>query len=124
MPDAPILLTLDKPREVKWTLRAQMRLASLPRPPSYADLANPHRVLYAVSAFIWAALVDRSGPYADPEDVAEALDTEERGTAAYQAIVAMLMAAGIIAAKKKAGSMTPPAGAGRGPSSSSASAPR
>ena len=91
MPPAnPIRLTLDRPREVRWTKRAEARNASLPRPVSFAQLARGKKRLFVLCALVWSALVDRDHDYESPEDLAEFFTTEEQQVAALAAIRAML----------------------------------
>lgn len=93
----PILVTLDKPREIKWTHRADARLGSLDRPPILRDLAhkNPRRGYYAMLAFLWAALVERHD-FAEPDVLADYLGTTEQQTKAFESLRLALVEAGII----------------------------
>lgn len=116
----PILITLDRPRAVRWTQRAMARNASLPRPASFAGLANGRRRLYVVSALLWAALVDREHEFAEPEDLAEYLQTPEQEMSAITAIRAMVAEA---FPEKKSPPSSASSVTGLSPSSSSASSP-
>lgn len=80
-------VTLDKPYEVKWTRRAQARLESLERPPSFTDLGRKSKKpFYALCAFVWASLVERAHRFDTPEDVADYLDTPDKVASATRAI--------------------------------------
>lgn len=75
---------------LKWTDRAEARLSSLDRPPTFADLRRPKRCYYAMCAIIWASIVERGHPYLEPEDLAESLKTQEQIAMATNAIGMML----------------------------------
>lgn len=77
---APILITLDAPRELRWGPRARIRLDSLPQRPNRPGL-------YQMAALVWAMLVDSTG-FAAPEDLGEYLATKEQIKAAGAAILA------------------------------------
>lgn len=119
-PDATIEVLLDRKRAIRWTKRAEARNSSLARPASFAHLGNRQRRLYTVCALLWAALVDRDADFAEPEDLAEYLTTEEQQVEAFKAL--RLMVEQAFPQKK-----TPPSAApsvnGQEPSSSSASSP-
>lgn len=93
-------LTLDRERTLKWTMRTEFKLGSLPRPPSLADLdgKNLHRAFHSLCCHVWACLHDADAP-ASPEDVAEFLAAPEQQTAAITALYDTLVEAGRI--KKK-----------------------
>lgn len=119
-PAHPIKLTLDRPRELRWTKRAEARNASLPRPVSFGQLARGRRRLYVLCALLWAALVDREHEFAEPEDLAEFLTTEEQQVAALSAIRAMVDEAFPEKKSPPSAASSPP---GPAPSSNAASAP-
>lgn len=77
---APVLLTLDRPRELRWGARAQIRLDSLPHRPS-------RRGLYQLAALVWSMLVDSEG-FAAPEDLGDYLGTAEQIKSAGTAVLA------------------------------------
>lgn len=121
MPPAnPIRITLDRPREIRWTKRAEARNASLPRPVSFSGLARGNKRLFVLCALVWSALVERDHDFEAPEDLADFFTTEDQQVAALAAIAAMLNEA---FPEKK----SPPSDAssplGPAPSSSAASAP-
>ncbi len=101
MPTELITVTLDRPRTIRWTNRAEARLGSLDRPPEFRDLAHKsgHKAFYALCAFVWAALVERD--LSDWEQVAESLGTPEAKDAAFKALYDSLLAAGVFEQKKK-----------------------
>lgn len=113
-------LTLDRPRALKWSHRADARLGSLAKPPDFGDLVhtNRRRAFYALAAHVWAALVDRDTPFADYEDVAERLITPEQQGAAFEALLSALIEAGIVAEKKTRHNAAPGSASGPGASSS------
>lgn len=117
---ASTTLTLDRPRALKWSHRADARLGSLAKPPDFGDLVhtNRRRAFYALAAHVWAALVDRDTPFADYEDIAERLTTPEQQGAAFEALLAALIEAGIVAEKKTKPAAAPDSASGRGESSS------
>jgi len=120
-PTAPVMVVLDRPRPLRWTTRAEIRLASLDRPPAFADLAKPRRMAYAVAAHLWAALDESGQPFAVPEDLSVHLDTPEKFNAAFDALVRALRAAGVIADEKKTSAPATIVST-NGPSASSSSA--
>lgn len=77
--------------------------------------------LYAVSALLWAALVDKDHDFELPEDLSEYLKTEAQQTAALKAITAMLQEA---YPEKKTQNIENDSKNGRDASSSSASGPQ
>lgn len=89
-PANTIKVQLDRPREVRWTKRAEARNASLPRPVLFAHLARGRNRLYALCAIVWSALVDRDHEFESPEDLAEFLSNEEQQLAALRAITLMI----------------------------------
>jgi hypothetical protein len=117
-----IKVSLDKPRAIRWTHRAEFTLGSITRPPTYTDLAhsNPHRAFYALCVFVWAALVEQEHPFAAPSDLAPHLESVESQQKAFAALVQALRDAGVLEQKK-----TPETASGfeAGPSPSSSSAP-
>jgi hypothetical protein len=121
-PADSIVVVLDKPRALRWTHRAEFKLGSLERPPTYVDLAqdNPHRQFYALCVFVWAALTDRDHPFVTADDIAPYLEKIEAQSAAFKAVVESLRAAGILAQKKTSESNGDSAS---GPSASSSSEP-
>lgn len=90
MESQPILITLDKERQIRWTNRAQARNSSLPRPVQFVHMARGKNRLYAMCALIWCGLVDRAHDFEEPEDIADFLQTPEQQSAALQAILAMI----------------------------------
>lgn len=126
MDAVPILITLDRPRRVRWTNRAEARNSSLPRPASFTQLARGRNRLYALCAILWSALVDRDHPFEEPEDLAEHLGTAEQQLAAIEAVRAMLEEAYPEQKKSEAGVTSPGAsgsGSTSGPGPSSSAAP-
>jgi hypothetical protein len=89
MTSQPITVTLDRPREVRWTMRAQARMASLARPVTFASVARKKNALYAVLALIWASLVDRDHEFDAPEDLAEFFKTDEQQSNAIKVLLAV-----------------------------------
>jgi len=114
----PILVKLDRPREVKWTMRAQARNASLPRPATFGGLQKSRNRLYVLCALIWAALVERDHEFIEPEDLAEHFKTAEQQLAGLKVITAMIDQA---FPQKK--SEPAPAPSPRGPSPAARSGP-
>ena len=108
----PILLTLDQPREIRWSLRAEARLSSVGLDFATAvSRLNRRQGLYALCALVWAALVDRDQPFATPEDLAEHLPGPTEQTAALAALRTAATAAGLLkeAPKKNAPGVSKPA---------------
>lgn len=89
-PAITITVLLDRPRQIRWTMRAQARNASLARPVSFATLGKRRNSLYALTAIIWASLVDKDHEFEAPEDLAEYLQTEAQQLAALKAIGSMI----------------------------------
>lgn len=83
----------DHAYELRWCDRADARLSSLERPPSFADLSHKKRSYYALCAIIWASIVERNHRFIDPEDLAEYLSTREQVATAMAAVQAMLVEA-------------------------------
>lgn len=120
MPPAnPIKVQLDRPREVRWTKRAEARNASLPHPVRFAGLARGRNRLYVLCAIIWSALVDRDHEFEAPEDIAEFFSTEQQQLDGLAAITRMIEEA--FPEKKSPGSADS-LPTGPAPSSSAASA--
>lgn len=119
-PAEPILITLDRPRPVRWTARARARNASLPRPADFSGLARGKNRLYVLAALLWAALVERDHGFAEPEDLAEHLETPEQQIAAFKVIEALIAEA---FPEKKSPMSAAPSPTGPSPSSSSAPTP-
>ena len=71
---AASLTIAGKEWPLRWSLLAQCRLQSLPSVPSFADLSGPRSVLVATQ-FAWAML-PKAAPFANPEQLAEALDAQ------------------------------------------------
>jgi hypothetical protein len=123
----PTPITLDRARRIRWDLRAESRLGSLDRPPAYRELAsrNPRRALYALCAHVWAALVAADAEdFSSFEDVAAQLEKKEVQVAAFEALIAALRLAGVLADEKKTpepSAVPPPSSVG--PSISSNAAP-
>lgn len=120
VPGEPILITLDRPRPVRWTARAQARNASLERPASFAGLGRGKHRLFALCALLWASLTERDHGFAEPEDLAEFLTTEEQQLAALKVISALVADA---YPEKKSPPSAAPSPTGPSPSSTSASPP-
>lgn len=116
----PIVVTLDRPRQIKWTTRAEARNSSLPRPVKFEALSKGDRRLYAVCAILWAALVDRDHEFDSPEDLAEFLGSGQQQVAALEAIRSMVKQT---FPEKKSPSSSEQSTTGHSPSSTSASAP-
>lgn len=119
----PVIIQLDRAREVRWTKTARARMSRVDYSFELAiqDMANRRRFLYAVCVFIWSALVDLENPWDKPEQLAEVLMSEDKLSEALKAIEAMLDEAGLKKESKKnetPGENTSPAGPA--PSSSSA----
>lgn len=106
-------IRLDIDRPIKWTMRAECRLGSLPRPPNVGDIGAKNRrtAFYALCCHIWACVdgIER------PEDIAEFLDTPEKQLAAIEAFYGALTDAGVLKPKNDPA----PTGSGRGLSESS-----
>jgi len=120
---SPITVTLDRPRAIRWTHRADARLGSLERPPQLVDLAhkNARRGFYALCAFVWAALEGRDHGFSEPEELAVHIGEPEAQAAAWQALRSALADAGVIAAEKKSDSPeTSGSASGHSPSPNSA----
>jgi len=120
MPGEPILIALDRPRPVRWTARARARNASLPRPVEFSGLARGKNRLYVLAALLWSALVERDHGFAEPEDLAEHLETPEQQVAAFKVIEALIAEA---FPEKKSPTSAAPLPTGPSPSSTSASTP-
>lgn len=97
-----ITVTLDRPRAIRWTHRAESRIGSLERPVVLRDLVhkNPRRGYYALLSHVWAALVEPH-EFAQPEDLSVHLNTQQQQTEAFAALRDALIEAGIIEAEKK-----------------------
>lgn len=67
----PITVSLDRPRVIAWSNRADYRLSSLPNPPNWLDLKNPAKSYATLLGYIWAMLVDHPEDFRSPEDLAE-----------------------------------------------------
>ena len=119
-PSEPILVTLDRPRPVRWTARAEARNASLTNPVTFSALGRGKRRPYALCAILWASLVERDHGFAEPEDLAEYLTTDDQQLAALKVISALV--ADAFPAKKSPPSAAPPP-TGPSPSLTSASPP-
>lgn len=119
-PAEPILVALDRPRPVRWTARARARNASLPRPAEFSGLARGKNRLYVLAALLWASLVERDHCFAEPEDLAEFLETPEQQLAAFRVIEALIAEA---FPEKKSPMSAAPSPTGPSTSSISASPP-
>lgn len=86
----PVLVTLDKPRAIKWNARARLRNSSLEKPTDHGDLGKPRRMAYALAAHIWAGLVEEDHNFADPFALAPFLESSEQQLAAIKAVGEML----------------------------------
>lgn len=113
-----ITVQLDKPRAIRWTNRAEARLGSLERPPSFRDIAskNSRRAFYALLSHLWAALEDRDA-FAEPEALADHLVTAEAQAEAVSALIRAFVEGGVMAEKKT--SAPDATGSSAGPSASS-----
>lgn len=74
------MVTLDRPRELRWGPRARLRLNSLPRRPNRPGS-------YQFFAMLWAMLVDAEG-FEAPEDLAEFVTTNEQVNTVGNAMLA------------------------------------
>lgn len=115
-----VKLNRERPYPIRWTKRAMLRNASLPRPVAFHQLANSRRRLYVLAALIWSALVERDHAFESPEDLAEFFDTEEQQLAALKAVEEMIKEA---FPEKKSPRSSDSSASGPPPSSSVASAP-
>jgi hypothetical protein len=117
----PILVTLDRPRAIRWTHRAEARIGSLERPVTLRDIAhrNPRRAYYALLCHVWAALTEPHD-FAQPEDIgAHLLPTDDaQMLAAFTALRAALVEGGVIEAEKKSTPNVTQTGAPNGHSAS------
>lgn len=87
-------LILDRPDhayELRWCDRAEAKLSSLDRPPTFSDLSHKKRSYYALCSIVWASIVEKNHRFIDPEDLAEYLSTREQVAAAMSAVQAMLV---------------------------------
>jgi hypothetical protein len=116
----PILITLDRPRPIRWTARAEARNSSLTRPQSFGALARGKNRFGALCTIVWAALVDKDHEFEAPEDLAEYLKTGEQQVGAFKALGAMVAEA---FPEKKTVPRNEPSKDGPSESSSSASPP-
>lgn len=124
--DDPVTIALDRPRPIRWTERAAVRLSrvDLDFPTAVAQL-NQRTGLYALCALIWAALTERDQPYATPEDLAPYLATPAQQATALASLRETCTQAGLLQEEKKSPAPAASApGAGPGSSSRPASAPR
>jgi hypothetical protein len=86
----PIIVQLDRPREVRWSLDAAERFASLkPRPP-WRDVMVPARRQAAVCGLLWAALVDADHPFPAPDALGDYLVTDDQIAAGIDAVRLMI----------------------------------
>jgi len=110
--DSPILVIAGVSHPLKWSLRAQYRLQSLPVPSTFADLLKPTRGVHASLDFGWACLPPTAG-IASPEALADALDAETDGLTsldnALSAALAVAFPSGPKAETKKASTDSSPA---------------
>lgn len=83
---AAIMVTLDRPRAVRWTHRARALNSSLARPVEFEDLGDRKRGLYALCAIIWASLEARDHPWTAPEDLAEYFDTAAKQVGGFKVV--------------------------------------
>lgn len=120
----PTLVTLDKPRAMRWTHRSEYYLGSLERPPVLRDIVhrNPARAAYALAAFVWAALVERDA-FTGPEQVFDQLKTTEQQIAALEALNRVMIEAGVLEDPEKKSTKAEPNGSPRGHSPSPNSGP-
>ena len=94
--DPKFTLTLDRERELRWTMRAEAKLGRLPDPPPLQDIAsrNPRRGYFALLAYLWAAVEDPAGDFPQPEDLADHLQDAAAQAAGFAVLIQALRAAG------------------------------
>lgn len=91
MTTAPILITLDRERAIRWTKRAEARNSSLRRRAvKFTDLSASRSRFWAMCAILWSSLVGNDHEFETPEDIAEFLATEDQQLAAVKAIRALI----------------------------------
>lgn len=111
---APVFLLAGKELPLKWSLRAQYRMQTLPAPSSFADLMRADRALAASINFGWAML-PKAATIATPEAFADAIEAEEDGKGverldeALAAAIAAAFPSGDAAEAKKASTGSSPA---------------
>ncbi len=126
--DPKLTLVLDREREIKWTMASSAKLGRLAEPPPLEDIAhrNAHRAFFALLAYLWAAVEDPDGDFAQPEMLAEYFKSAEAQAKGFAVLISALRQAGVMKAEKKTVSAPPsPAGgssSGNGPTPSSSSA--
>jgi hypothetical protein len=127
--DPKLSITLDRPREVLWTVISTAKLGRLTEPPGLAELTsrNAHRALYTLLAWLWASIEDQDGDFQRPEEMAIYLKEPDQQAAAYKILIQALQQAGVLVEKKtkQPPELQPPAAGGttnRGPKPSSNSA--
>lgn len=122
----PIFIELDRRRQVRWTGIAEARLsrAGYTVERAAGDMRNREKALYALCAFLWAALVILDCPWNYPEELGEHLKGDDKQLAGLKAVRRMLTEAGIMEdpdeSKKKAGREGNTLNAGQSASSNSA----
>lgn len=72
------LVVAGEEHVLRWCLRAQYRLQSLPSTSTFADLLTPERAVAASINFAWACLPSSAG-ISSPEALAEAVEAEPDG---------------------------------------------
>lgn len=94
-------IRLDQERPLRWTMRTDFRIGGLAKPPALSDIgsSNPRRAFHALCCFVWACLPSDS-PFAEPDSVADHLDTAEKQIDAIKALHAAIEEAGLGAKKK------------------------
>lgn len=126
--DAPITVMLDRPRRLRWSMAALVRLGRLERPPAFSDLLarNAAKSHFALCAFLWAGVEGGADDFPEPESIAEHLDTEEKVAAALAALLQALRQAGVLKTSQKKTDLAQESAASiasNGPMPSSSSAP-
>lgn len=118
MPNEPtVQVTLDRPRFIRWTPRADARLSSFGAnvDDTILSMKDRHKILYALCLLLWCACTDREEfPYKEPVDVADNLATVKAQHDAMTAVRAMLQEAGVLKeSKKKSSPAEKPSDSGR-----------
>ena len=115
MTGRPIVVALDKPREIKWTPEAEYRASELGC--SLRDLQDKKRFFAFLCKIVFAALVDESHGFNSPADLAKFLATDEQKLAAIEAVREMVDSNSL---QKKSQSNESSLNSGQTPSSQSA----
>lgn len=102
---------------LKWSLRAQYRLASLTTPPTFADLSGPRQVR-AAADFVWAMLPP-AAKIETPEALVDALDEMPDAVAILDAALGAALVAAFPPDAKAAEAKKASTGSSPAPASSS-----